>query len=134
MGWRWLRSRWLWLVVCVAVGSLIVTIPSLQALRDLMAVADALSSGIREGLSHGGGNPREEPRRVSVSFLFGLFEIKDTPHPYLWTVISGVVTGGGLGAIAWGLCQLGVWVWRRTTRRAVERPAEPDSLPSGDGS
>lgn len=126
---RWLRSRWLWLVVCVAVGSLIVTIPSLQAMRDLMAVADALSSGIREGLSQAGGNPREGPRRVTVSFLWGLVTIEDTSHPYLWTVIGGIVTGGGLGAIAWGLSQLAVWVWRRRTRRALERPIEPGATP-----
>jgi hypothetical protein len=129
MRWRWLRSRWLGLVACVVAGSLVVTIPALQALRDLMAVADALSSGIREGLSQAGGNPREGPRRVSVSVLFGLVTIEDTPHPYLWTVLGGIVTGGGLGAIAWGLFQLGVRVWERRARRAVERPIDPGTAP-----
>lgn len=129
MRWRWLRSRWLWLALCVVTGSLVVTIPSLQAVRDLMAVADALSSGIREGLSQTGGNPREGPRRVSVSFLFGLVTIEDTPHPYLWTVVGGIVTGGGLGAIAWWLSRVGVRVWRRKARRAVERPIEPGATP-----
>lgn len=126
MSWRWLRSRWLWLVVCVVVGSLIVTIPSLQTLHQAMEIADALSSGIRDGLKESGfsGTPKES-RRVSVSFLFGLAKIEDTPYPYLWTAISGIVTGGGLGAIAWGLSQLGMWLWRQTTRRAAERPAEP---------
>jgi len=130
MNWRWLRSKWLGLVVCVAVGSLTFAILSLQALQDLMAVADALSSGIRDGLSDGGRrSPREEPRRVSVSFLFGLVQIEDTPYPYLWTTISGIVTGGILGVIAWGLFQLGLWAWRRKTHRAGKRQAEPAAAP-----
>ena len=116
--------------MCVVVGSLIVTIPSLQAIRDLMVIADALSSGIREGLSQTGGNPHEGPRRVSVSFLFGIVTIEDTPYPYLWTVIGGIVTGGGLGTIAWGISQLGVRAWRRRTRRVVERPIEPGGTPN----
>jgi hypothetical protein len=129
MSWRWLRSRWLWLVVCVVAGSVIDTILSLQAMRTLMAIADALSSGIREGLIQAGGNPHEEPRSVTVSFLFGLVKIKDTAHPYLWSAIGGIVSGGTLGAIAWGLAQLGVRVWRWRTRRAVERPIEPGAEP-----
>jgi hypothetical protein len=111
-------------------GALIDTITSLQVMRDLMAIADALSSGIREGLSQSGGNPREESRRFTVSFLFGLIKIKDTPHPYEWTVVSGIVTGGLLGAIVWGFSQLGLWLWRRKTRRVavptIEPSAEPD--------
>jgi hypothetical protein len=126
---RWLHSRWLWLAACVAAGARVVTIPSVQALRDLTAIADALSAGIREGLSQAGGHPREGPRRASVSFLFGLAAIEDTPHPYLWTVVSGVVTGGGLGAIAWGLALLGVRPWRRGAGRAVERPSELGTTP-----
>ena len=126
MSWHWLRSRWFWLAVCVVVGSLVITIPSVQSLRDVNAIADALSSGIREGLGQAGfKGPGTESRRVTVSFLFGLIEIKDTPHPYLWTVISGIVTGGGLGVMAWALPQVVVGMWRRTRARASRNEAEP---------
>jgi glycerol uptake facilitator-like aquaporin len=104
MGRRPLRSRWWWLVICVVVGSLVVTIPSVQALRYGIAIVDALSSGAGQGLKEAGfSDPRAEAPRFTISFLAGLIEIKDTPHPYLWTVVSGVATGGGLGVIVWGL-------------------------------
>src|SRR3954454_8065637 len=119
MSWRWLRSKWFWLPVCIVVGSLVITIPSVQLLRLGISIADALSSGTREGLASAGfRGPPTESRHFSVAFLFGLIEIKDTTHPYLWTVVSGIVTGGGLGVIAWGLAQAAVLLWRRAQRRA----------------
>lgn len=128
MSWRWLRSRWLWLVVCVVAGSLAFTVPALQAVHQAMQIADAFSSGIRDGLSEAGSrSPREEPRRASVSFLFGLVEVKDTPYPYLWSAVGGIVTGGGLGVVAWGLFQAGVSGWRRRERQEPTRPAEPSA-------
>ena len=73
MSWRWLRSKWLWLAVRLGVGSLVITIPSVQSLRDVIALADALSSGTREGLEKAGfSGPPKESRRFSISFLFGL--------------------------------------------------------------
>lgn len=128
MSWRWLRSRWLWLVVCVVAGSLAFTVPALQAMHQAMQIADAFSSGIRDALSEAGfRGPREEPRRATVSFLFGLVEVKDTPYPYLWSAIGGIVTGGGLGVVAWGLFQAGVSGWRLRKRQEPARPAEPSA-------
>lgn len=125
MSWRWLRSRWLWLVICIVAGSLAITVPTLQAVHQAMQIADALSSGIRDGLSEiGFRGPREESRRASVSFLFGLVEVKDTPYPYQWSAVGGIVTGGGLGVVAWGLFQAGVRGWRRRKQEPA-RLAEP---------
>lgn len=130
MSWRWLRSRGLWLVVCVVVGALMFTIPSLQALHDGMEIAEAFSSGVREALKDAGfkGPPRESVR-VSVTLLFGLVEIKDTPHPYLWSTIGGIVTGGGLGLVVWGLLQLAIWCWPEKGQRAGRMPDEAGAAP-----
>lgn len=123
---RWLRSRWLWLVICVVAGALAFTIPSLQALHQAMQVADALSTGIRSGLTEAGfGGPTEESHRVSVSFLFGLVEVEDTPYPYVWSAIGGIVTGGGVGLIAWGLLQGGMVIWRRVSKAPPSPPGPP---------
>src|SRR3954454_13554863 len=51
---RWFRSRWLWLAVCVVVGSVVVTILSVQALRIGFAIAEAMSSGARQALEEAG--------------------------------------------------------------------------------
>lgn len=111
---RWLCSRWLWLAVCVLVGSLLVTIPAVAEVRQVMQIADALSSGIKDGLSHSGsGGSAKASVRMSVSFLFGLVHIEDTQNPYLWTVVGSVITGGGSGFLVWLLVQAGLWVWRR---------------------
>jgi hypothetical protein len=105
---NWLLSPRMWLAVCVIAGALIVTIDAHQTMRQFMDVADALSSGIREGLQAAGGHPHEDPRRFSVSFLFGLFTMKDTPHPLFWADVSGIVTGGLVGALVWGVAQWGL--------------------------
>lgn len=108
MKWRWPRSRWFWLGVSVIVGSLLFTIPALQSLRLAIQVADAFSSGIQDGLREMGfhDSAAKPAQQMSVSFLFGLVQIRDTVHPYLWSTIGGVVTGGGLGVVVWALCEL----------------------------
>jgi len=112
----WLHSRRLWLLVLVTIGILIVTTHSLLALRDLTAIAEAISSGISHGLSAAGGHPHESSRQYSVTLLFGSITVSGTPHPYLWTTLSGILTGGILGALAWVLLQVGIWSWRRLKR------------------
>ena len=125
MGRRWLRSRWLWLVVCVVVGSLAFTVPALRAVHQAVQIGEAFASGIRAGLGEAGFHPpAEESRRSSVSFLFGLVEVKDTPHPYLWSAVGGIVTGGGVGLMVWGVFQAGLSVWRWRERRATGQHAE----------
>ena len=131
---RWLCSRWLWLAICVIVGSLVITIPALTSVRQALQVADALSSGVKEGLNNAGfsGSPKES-RRMSVGFLFGLVEIENTPYPYMWTAIGGVITGGGLGLIVWLLAQVCLWAWRWRRGRGVQMHAEPGAAADGGG-
>ena len=127
---RLLCSRWLWLAICVIVGSLVITIPALTFVRQALEIADALSIGSKEGLSNAGfsGSSRES-RRMSVSFLFGLVEIESTRYPYMWTTIGGVITGGGLGLIVWLLAQVCLWGWRWRRGRGIQRHAEPGAAP-----
>lgn len=126
---RWLCSRWLWLAVCVVVGSLVFTVPALQGLQQAIQFADAFSSGIREGLHDSGfRGPQAESRLVSVSFLFGLVTIEDTAHPYLWSVIGGIVTGGGLGVIVWGATLAGMSAWRKR-KQATAQHVNPATAP-----
>lgn len=111
-------------MVCVVVGALAFTIPSLQALHQAIQIADAFSTGIRGGLTEAGfSGPSEASRRVSVSFLFGLVKVEGTSHPYLWSAIGGIVTGAGAGLIAFGLVRGGMAVWRRVSGG---RPSVPD--------
>jgi hypothetical protein len=127
---RWLRSRWLWLAVCVIVGSLLITIPTLRDVQLAHEIADTLSSGFKEGMRQPGfsGVPKES-LRMSVSFLFGLVQIEDTPYPYLWSAVGGVITGGGLGLIVWVLARTCLWAWRWQRGRVVQRHAEPGAAP-----
>ncbi|MHA3772943.1 hypothetical protein ACXR0O_15520 [Verrucomicrobiota bacterium sgz303538] len=108
MKWRWLRSCWFWLGVSVIVGALLFTIPALQSLRLAMDVADAFSSGIKDGLREIGFNDSaaKASQQMSISFLFGLVQINDTVHPYLWSTVGGIVTGGGLGVVVWAFFEL----------------------------
>ena len=97
---RWVSSRWLWLAIYVVVGSLVCTIPALTMVRQTLELSDSLSSEFKQGLSNAGGSVKET-RRMSVGFLFGLVEIKDTSYPYVWTAIGGIIIGSGLGLIVW---------------------------------
>lgn len=122
---RCLCSRWCWLAICIIVGSLAITIPALTLVGQVLQVTDALSSGIKDGLSNAGfsGSPKEF-RRMPISILFGLVAIQDTHYPYMWTTIGGVITGGGLGLIVWLLVHVCMWSWR-WRGRGVQRHAEP---------
>jgi hypothetical protein len=119
---RCLSSRWWWLAICVVVGSLVITIPALTVVKQVIQIGDALSSGFKDGLGKADGSLKET-RQMSVGFLFGLVKIENTPYPYAWTVVSGVITGGGSGLIVWLVAQVGLWVWRRG--RGVPRHAAP---------
>ena len=122
---RRLRSKWLWLGVCVVVGSLVTTIPALRSVHQAMELADSLSSGFRESLKEGGFDIYEHDRYVSVKFLFGLAQIRVTPHPYFWTAIAGISNGSILGTFVWGLFQVCIFVWRRIWGRATIKTVEP---------
>lgn len=125
---RCLSSRWWWLAICVVVGSFVITIPALTVVKQVIQIGDALSSGFKEGLGKAGGSPKES-RQMSVGFLFGLVKIENTPYPYAWTVVSGVITGGGLGLAVWSTALACLWAWRRS--RGVSRHAAPGDAPVG---
>lgn len=107
--------------VCVVVGAIAIVIVDWLVLREGLALMDAFAA-------EAGATP-DTPRRYSVSILFGLIPIEDTPYPYLWFALGSALTGSGLGLAAWGLIQAALWVWRRARRRRVGGPAEAGATP-----
>ena len=120
---RWLRSWWWWLAVCVVVCAAAVAVMDLLVLREGLALADAFAAGA--------GEKPGAPRRHSVSILFGLFDIRDTSHPYAWFALGSAVTGAALGLAVWCVVRVVAWVWQRVRRPSAGGPAVPGAAPEG---